>query len=45
MVDKIIRNTKNNAKFTWLSNARAAYRFMTSFMNKRDFFKDKDETI
>ncbi len=43
MVDKIIRNTKNNAKFTWLSNARAAYRFMTSFMNKRDFFKDSSK--
>ena len=41
MVDKIINNTKNNAKFVWLSNARAAYRFMTCAWNKRDFFNQK----
>lgn len=39
MVDKIINNTKNNAKFVWLSNGRAAFRFMTSGFKKRDFFK------
>lgn len=39
MVDKIIHNKKNNVKFTWLTNRRAAFRFMTAGFNKRDFFK------
>lgn len=39
MVEKIIKNTKNNVKFVWLTNKRAAWRFMTSGFNKRDFFK------
>lgn len=40
MVDKIIKNTKNNVKFTWLSNARAAFRFMTFRFRQRDFFSE-----
>lgn len=39
MVDKIISNTKNNVKFTWLTNKRAALRFISAGFNKRDFFK------
>ena len=39
MVNKMVVNTKNNVKFTWLTNGRAAFRFMTSGFNKRDFFK------
>lgn len=39
MVDKIIKNKKNNVKFTWLTNRKAAWRFMTSGFNKRNFFK------
>lgn len=39
MVDKIINNTKNNVKFTWLTNSRAAWRFMSSGFNKRNFFE------
>jgi len=39
-VDKMINNTKNNVKFEWLTNGKAAIRFMTSGFNKRDFFKD-----
>lgn len=39
MVEKIISNTKNNVKFTWLTNKRAAWRFMTSAFNKREFFE------
>ena len=39
MVDKIINNTKNNVKFTWLTNGRAAWRFMSSGFNKRNFFE------
>ena len=41
MVKKIISNTKNGAKFTWLTNFRAAFRFMTAGFNKRDFFSKK----
>lgn len=40
MVDKIVENKKNNVQFKWLTNGRASWRFMTSWMNKRDFFKD-----
>ncbi len=39
MVDKIINNTKNDVKFTWLTSKRAAFRFMTAGFNKRNFFK------
>ena len=40
MVNKIINNKKNNVKFTWLTNKRAAYRFMTYGLSKRNFFKE-----
>ena len=40
MVDEIITNNKNNVKFTWLTSKRAAFRFMTAGINKRDFFND-----
>ena len=40
MVPKIIQNKKNNVKFAWLTNARAAWRFMTSWKNKNDYFKN-----
>jgi len=40
MVRKIINNTENNVKFIWLTNKRAAWRFMTSGFKKRDFFKE-----
>ncbi len=40
MVDKIINNKKNNAKFVWLTNKKAAWRFMSAGFNKRDFFQD-----
>lgn len=39
MVEKIIKNTKNNVKFNWLTNTKAAYRFATAGFNKRNFFK------
>ncbi len=39
MVDKIKKNTKNNVKFTWLTNRKAAWRFMTSGFNKRNLLK------
>jgi len=40
LVNKMINNTKNNVKFNWLTNGKAAIRFMTSGFNKRDFFKE-----
>ena len=43
MVKKIINNTKNGVKFTWLTNSRAAFRFMTARFNKRDFFNTKED--
>ena len=40
LVKEMIINTKNNAKIEWLTNKKAAWRFMTAAFNKRDFFKD-----
>ncbi len=40
LVKEMITNTKNNAKIEWLTNKKAAWRFMTATFNKRDFFKD-----
>ncbi len=42
LVNKIISNTKNNVKIEWLTNKKAAWRFMTAAFNKRDFFKNRD---
>lgn len=39
LVKEMIINTKNNAKIEWLTNKKAAWRFMTAAFNKRDFFK------
>lgn len=39
LVKEMITNTKNNAKIEWLTNKKAAWRFMTAAFNKRDFFK------
>lgn len=40
LVEGMINNTKNNAHIEWLTTKKAAYRFMTSMFNKRDFFKE-----
>ena len=40
MVNKIIKNKKNNVKFTWLTNRKAMFRFLTYSFNKHDYFKD-----
>ena len=40
LVEKIINNTKNDIKIEWLTNKKAAWRFITSSFNKRDFFKE-----
>jgi len=39
LVEGMLKNTKNNAKIEWLTNRKAAWRFMTAAFNKRDFFK------
>lgn len=39
LVNGIINNTKNNAKIEWLTTKKAAWRFMTSMFNKRNFFE------
>jgi short-subunit dehydrogenase len=39
LVEKVLNNTKNNAHIEWLTTKKAAWRFMTSGFNKRDFFK------
>ena len=40
MVNKILKNNKNNVKFTWLTNKRAFIRFLKAPFSKRNFFKD-----
>ena len=39
MVGRIINNTKNNAKFVWLSNTRAFTKFLTYGFKKTNYFK------
>lgn len=41
LVNGILNNTNNNAKIEWLTTGKAAWRFMTSAFNKRDFFKEE----
>lgn len=38
LVEGMLKNKKNNAKIEWLTNRKAAWRFMTAGFNKRDFF-------
>ena len=38
LVTEMIKNTKNNAHINWLTNGKAAWRFMTAGFNKRNFF-------
>lgn len=39
LVDKMVSNTNNNVKINWLSNGKAAKRFMFCWLKKRNFFK------
>ena len=39
LVQGMLNNRKNNVKIEWLTTKKAAWRFMTSGFNKRDFFK------
>ena len=38
LVERMLANTKNNAHIEWLTSGKAAWRFMTSPFNKRNFF-------
>ena len=38
LVEGMLNNKKNNAKIEWLTNRKAAWRFMTAGFNKRNFF-------
>ncbi len=40
LVESMLNNTKNNVHIEWLTNGKAAWRFMTAGFNKRDFFKE-----
>ena len=39
LVDRMLKNSKNDVKIEWLTTRKAAWRFMTAGVNKRDFFK------
>ncbi len=41
LVDRMINNTNNNIRISWLTNRKAAWRFMTSGFKKRNFFDEK----
>jgi NAD(P)-dependent dehydrogenase (short-subunit alcohol dehydrogenase family) len=41
LVGRMLANTKYNAHIQWLTNGKAALRFMTAGFNKRDFFAEK----
>ncbi len=41
LVDRMLKNTKNDVRISWLTNFKAFTRFMGAGFNKRDFFKDK----
>ncbi len=40
MAKKILKNTKNNVKFAWLTNFRAFARFIKAPFSKRNFFNE-----
>ena len=45
LVEGMLKNTKNNAKIEWLTNKKAAWRFMTAGFNKRDFFDEETKLL
>lgn len=40
LVERMLTNTKNDVRIEWLTNTKAAWRFMTAGIRKREFFKD-----
>lgn len=45
LVEGMLKNEKNNAKIEWLTNRKAAWRFMTAGFNKRDFFGEETKLL
>ena len=43
LVDRVLANNKNGTRIAWLTKTKAAYRFLTSPFNQRDFFADSKE--
>lgn len=43
LVEGMLNNQKNGAKIEWLTNGKAAWRFMTSSFHKRDFFAQEQD--
>lgn len=41
LVNKMINNTNNGIRISWLTKRKAALRFMTAPLKKRDYFKEK----
>ena len=41
LVNKMINNTNNGIRITWLTNRKAAWRFFRSIFYKRNFFEEK----
>ena len=41
LVNKMISNTNNGIRITWLTGRKAMWRFLRSIVYKRDFFKEK----
>ncbi len=42
LTERVLSNQKNGARIQWLTPGKAAWRFMTSGLVKRDLFKDLD---
>ena len=40
LVNKMIANTNNGIRIKWLTNRKAAFRFMTSFIRRKNYFND-----
>ena len=45
LVDKMVKNTKNNVKINWLTNGKAFTRFLTAGFSKRNFFGDNQKLL
>lgn len=40
MVNRMVNNTNNGVRIKWLTNRKAAFRFLTSTFRKKDYFKE-----
>ena len=45
LVEKMVKNTKNNVKINWLTNSKAFGRFLTAGFNKRNFFGEDQKLL